>query len=109
MCENRPAEEFPPEWFIVQVGSGMPLKTMNILQNYDFPVENRDVEVTNKNVSDYLKRHRSEPDHIKFSNFHLLFYIGTILDPDTAVLIANCVANEEPVPDILKEILNEIQ
>jgi hypothetical protein len=109
MCENRPSEELAPEWFIVQLGSGMPVKPMNIIQHYDFPIENREESPTNKSLSDYLKRHRNEPDHIKFSNFHLLFYIGTLIDPDTALVIANSVANEETVPDFLKEILNQVQ
>lgn len=38
MSENQPTEEFEPDWFIVNLGSGIPTKVMSLLHNTDFPI-----------------------------------------------------------------------
>lgn len=106
MCENRPAEEFQPEWFIVNVGCGMPKKALTILEHSDFPVWNRNQEPSRNDIKVYLTKYRSEPTFKKFSNFHLLVAIANIVDIDTAIAIAQCVANKVEIPRDIMDLIN---
>ena len=106
MCENRPAEEFPPEWFIVNVGCGIPEKARTMLEHSDFMVMNRNAEPTKNDIKAYLTKYRNEPSFKKFSNFHLLVAIANIVDIDSAALIAQCVSNKEEVPRNVLDLLN---
>lgn len=106
MCENKPSEEFQPEWFIVNLGCGMPTKTMNVIEHSDFPVWNRNVEPTKNDIKSYLQKHRNEPSHKKFSNFHLLIAIAHIIDIESACVIAKSVSNKAEVPRNIIDLLN---
>ena len=63
--EGKPAKEFEPEFFIVSLMNGQPKnnKDYNYLKFYDFPVHNRTGKKapTNKDFTEYLKRHKGEP------------------------------------------------
>ena len=106
MCENRACEEFQPEWFIVNVGCGMPKKSMTILQHSDFSVWNRNTVITKNDIKVYLTKYRNEPTFKKFSNFHLLVAISNIIDLDSAIAIARCVKNKEEVPKEIISLIN---
>lgn len=107
MCENRPSEEFQPEWFIVNLGCGMPKKSMTLLEHSDFPVWNRPQNPTRDDIKKYLAKYKNEPTFKRFSNFHLLIAIAHIIDIDTALSIAACVADEREVPKVTLDLINQ--
>ena len=106
MCENKPSEEFQPEWFIVSVGCGMPKQSMTILEHSDFPVWNRQKNPSKVEIKQYLTKHRAEPGFKKFSNFHLLVAIANLVDIDSACEIAKCVINQQEIPRVILDLLN---
>lgn len=106
MCENKPAEEFQPEWFIVSLGCGMPKKSLLFLEHSDFPVWNRAKNPTKLEIKQYLQKYRNEPTYKRFSNFHLLIAIAHIIDIDSACEIALCVQHQKEVPRNILDILN---
>ena len=109
--EGKPAKEFEPDFFIVSLAHGQPKteKDYNILKNYDFPIYNRGGKnPTKRDFQDYLKRHKGEPSQRKYACFQLLLYIADMLDIDTALAIAQCVAQETPLDPGLVELLESI-
>ena len=108
MSENSPKEEFQPEWFIVNLGCGIPKKPMTILHHNDFPVENRDKEVGTNDIKNYLKKHKNEPGFRKCSDFHFLVHLAKMLDVESALIAAQCVAHEQELPLGLQELLNSL-
>ena len=86
--ENNPCVEFDPDFFIVNIGNGVPtnIKDTNILKTYDFPVSFRAPKgiVTQRMVKDYFKNHRSDKMSVKCANFYFLLYIAKQLDIETA-------------------------
>lgn len=97
MCENKPAEEFQPEWFIVSLGCGMPKKSMMILEHSEFPQWHRN-PLSKNDVKQALNKRKNEPTFKRFSDFHLLIAIAHLLDIDTAAEIAKCVKEQKEVP-----------
>ena len=108
MCENKPSEEFQPEWFIVSLGCGIPTKSMTILQHNDFPVENRERRIGKPELKEYLSKHRNEPMWRRCSNFHFLFHLAKELDVESALVAAQCVEAESRFPEGLEEIINHL-
>ena len=106
MCENKPCEEFQPEWFIVSMGCGLPKKALTILEHSDFPVMNRGKDLNKSDIKGYLAKYRNEPSFKRFSNFHLLLAIAHIVDVDTALEIARCVNDQREVPRDIIDLLN---
>ena len=106
MCENKPSEEFQPEWFIVSLGCGMPTKSMTILNHSDFPVWNRVNNPTMTDVKQYLQKYRNEPNFKRFSNFHLLIALAHLLDIDTVCAIASFVVYKQEFPAYILELIN---
>ena len=77
--------EVEPDFFIVNVASGQPNHSRyNILKKYDFPVLNREKEVTREDVRKYLKMYSKEPTYLKFSNFNLLIEMADLIDIDVS-------------------------
>jgi nuclear protein localization family protein 4 len=105
MCENKAAEEFQPEWFIVSLGCGMPKKSLTILEHSDFPPWNRRNSSRN-DVKTTLNKRKNEPSFKRFSDFHLLVAIAHLVDIDTACAIAKCVTEQREVPREILELLN---
>lgn len=109
LCENKPVEEFPPDWLIVSLACGSPINPMMILYNTDFPIENRDRPITRSDFKNYLNKHKNEPWFRRCSNFHFLLQIARFLDPDSALVVAEAVANERELERGLQELLSSIQ
>ena len=53
-----------------------------------------------------MKLYKSEPSQRRFACFHLLLFIADHLDIDTAVTLAQNVADEKPVDPIMIEMFN---
>lgn len=67
-----------------------------ILKKSEFPSYNRD-KPTKKDLSEYLKKNKHKPSHIKYGDFNFLIYLSDILDVQTALSIAETVEREEKV------------
>ena len=74
--ENKPTQKFDPDFFIVNLGHGVPQskKGMNILKTYDFPVAARTEKgiVTEQMIKDYFKKYKSEKPEIKVQEDNIL-------------------------------------
>ncbi len=45
----------------------------------------------------YLNKNKGEKLESRFADFHFLLYMTELLDPETAVVIAQCVAEGKPI------------
>ena len=108
--EGKPVKEFEPDFFVVSLGNGQPKqdKDYSYLKNYDFPVSNRRNPPSQKDFKDYMKRHKSEPSQRGFANFHMLVFLAEMMDIDTSLSIATCVAEERKLDEALVELLQSI-
>ena len=71
---------------------------------YDFPVKNRESPATPAEFSGYMKKYAAEPSERMFANFQLLLYISDLLDLDTAIGVAQNVAEEQPLDGALFDL-----
>lgn len=71
---------------------------------YDFPVKNRESPATPAEFSGYMKKYAAEPSERMFANFQLLLYISDLLDLDTAIGVAQNVAEEQPLDGALIDL-----
>jgi nuclear protein localization family protein 4 len=110
VMNGKPVKEFEPDFFIVSIGNGQPKgkKDYKYLKNYDFPVRNRTKAITKKDYQEYIKKHKGEPSNRKFACFSLILYIAEMLDIDTSLVIANLIANEQPLEKSLVELLESV-
>ena len=72
----------------------------------DFPAFNRGPPPKHAEFKGYLTKNKGEPLDRRFADFNLLLYIAEILDPQTAVTMAQCIANELPLDAELVSLLN---
>lgn len=102
--------EVAPEFFIVNVAHGQPAhgKDYNIMKSCDFPVKNRDSPATPAEFSGYLRKYSSDPTEKIFANFQLLIYLAELMDIDTALTCAQCVAIEAPLDPALMELFKSM-
>jgi nuclear protein localization family protein 4 len=77
-----------------------------------FPVENREAyggpAQTPGAVKAQLVRWKSEPLAWRLSDFHLLLYLATLFDADTATLTAKAVTEGKPIPEGVQLMLDDI-
>lgn len=108
--EGNPVKEFEQDFFIVSLQHGHPKtkKNYNIMKSYDFNVPNRDRKTQRKDFRDYFKRSKSMPAQERFACFNFLLYLAEIMDLDTALSVARCVANEQPLDPALVELLESL-
>ena len=77
---------------------------MDIMKIYDFPVKNRESPATPAEFTGYMKKYAAEPSERMFANFQLLLYISDLLDLDTAIGVAQNVAEEQPLDGALIDL-----
>ena len=108
--ENKPTEKFDPDFFIVNLGHGVPQskKGMNILKTYDFPVAARTEKgiVTEQMIKDYFKKYKSEKPEIKCANFYFLLFMAKTIDIDTACTYAQEIQNGFIDWEVVESILS---
>ena len=82
---GKTVTDFDPEFFIVSVAHGQPkeMKDYNILKNYDFLAQNRQMKPNKNDLKNYIRAHKNDESTKKFANFHFLLYIIDFLDIDT--------------------------
>jgi hypothetical protein len=83
--EGKQVQEFEPDFLLVKVADGGNSK-FRVIQNSDFPVENRDKQITvtsrrliffkKDDVIKYFYRHKSDKSWVKYCDFHLLIYLA---------------------------------
>lgn len=103
--------DFDPDWFIVKVNSGAPMKPRSFFVHSHFPRENR---LSSPQFRSDIKRYLSqcsssgEPSWSKFSDFHLLLFIAKILDVDSAKVICEAVRDRKDVGPETVELLDAL-
>lgn len=108
--EGKSVKQFDPEYFIVNVANGQPkeIQDHNILKNYDFLAQNRQVRPNKNDMKNYIKAHKSDKSSKKFANFQFLLYISKELDVDTVCAIGSKIAEEEEIEDFLVELVENL-
>ena len=98
--QGSTVKEFEPEFFMVTMPHGEPPATTDfgIMKIYEYPKSRSDWK-------GYLNKYKGEAPERKYANFHLLLYIVDLLDIDTALAIAACVADGKPISKSLAELL----
>ena len=107
VTKGKTVKEFEPEFFIVSLAHGQPKEgqDFNVMKIYDFPVMNRDTPATMGEFKGYMKKYKAVESHHRFACFQLLLYIAEVVDIDTALAIANNVAEEKKLDPALIELL----
>mmetsp|Transcript_83 Transcript_83/g.160 ORF Transcript_83/g.160 Transcript_83/m.160 type:complete len:225 (+) Transcript_83:1044-1718(+) len=111
--EGAPVKEFDPDFFLVSLAHGQPNQNnvkFNIIKRYDFPCMHRfGQNPQNKDFKSYMQATKPMKNSFeRFANFHLLLYLSELLDLQTAVGIAQCVANEIPIENHIIDWLEQI-
>lgn len=108
--ENKPSDRFDPDFFIVNLGHGVPQskRDMNILKSYDFPVASRTEKgiVTEQMIKDYFKRHKGDLPLVKCANFYFLLFLAKTIDVNTACTYGNQIADGFIDWEIVESILS---
>lgn len=75
---------------------------------YDFPVKNRESPATPSEFSGYMKKYAAEPSERMFANFQLLLYLAEYMDLDTAIGVAQNIAEEKPLDPALIDLFKAL-
>jgi nuclear protein localization family protein 4 len=99
--------EFDPDWFVVKVNSGAPVKPKSFFIHSHFPRENRPgAPQLRSDIKKYLSKcSSSEPNWSKLSDFHLLLFLSRTFDVDTAKVICESVRDRQPVNEDLFDMV----
>lgn len=108
ITEGKNVKEFDQLFFIVQLVQGFTdeKKDYSILKVREFPAYNRGPPATHAEYKGYLAKYKGEPVDRRFADFNLLLYIAEVLDPQTAVSMAQSIANGTPISPELVSLLN---
>jgi nuclear protein localization family protein 4 len=101
------SNEFDPDWFVVKVNSGAPVKPKSFFIHSHFPRENRPGQPQlRSDIKRYLSKcSSSEPNWSKLSDFHLLLYVANLFDVETAKVICEGVRERKPISDDLFDLI----
>jgi nuclear protein localization family protein 4 len=101
------SNEFDPDWFVVKVNSGAPVKPKSFFIHSHFPRENRTDEIQlRSDIRKYLaKCDPAEPNWSKLSDFHLLLFLANIFDVETAKVLCDGVRERRPIEEGLFEMV----
>lgn len=108
--EGAGVTEFESDFMIVSLAHGQPNENntqFNILKRYDYPVMNRfGKEQTQNDFTSFLRGSKGlKTRHERFACFNFLLHLCKVMDVDTAMSIANSVAEEQPIDAALVELL----
>ena len=80
----------------------------SIIKRFDFPSVCRE-KPSKKNLKEYMMRTRGiKNSWQRYSDFNLLLYFASEIDPATAHSIAECVAREEAVGENIEEMIDQM-
>jgi nuclear protein localization protein 4 homolog len=104
------SKDYDPDWFVVKVNSGAPVKPRSFFVHSHFPRENR---VSGPQLRSDIKRYlskcaSSEPGWSKCSDFHLLLFVARILDIDTAKVICEAVRDRTEVSQDMMDLIRAL-
>lgn len=104
------SKESDPDWFVVKVNSGAPVKPKSFFMHAHFPRENRSGQPQiRSDVKRYLSKcSTSEPSWSKLSDFHLLLFLAKTLDVETAKVICDGVRERKPIDEGLFELVKAV-
>jgi nuclear protein localization family protein 4 len=104
------SKEFDPDWFVVKVNSGAPVKPKSFFIHAHFPRENRpNHPQLRSEIKRYLaKCAPSEPSWSQLSDFHLLLFLAKTLDVDTAKVICDAVRERKPMGEDLFDLVKAV-
>uniref|UniRef100_A0A3B0MLE3 NPL4 family, putative zinc binding region/NPL4 family, putative n=2 Tax=Theileria annulata TaxID=5874 RepID=A0A3B0MLE3_THEAN len=120
--------DFDTSWLIVRINESAPIKPNSFFPKLTipFPIENRNTNSTNTNSTNsnmdgmnmdgikynVIKVEKKElMEYINgngdelWNNFHFLIYICKVLDVDTALSICDSIIQQQPIDDLIKELL----
>lgn len=85
--EGKSIEQIETDFFLVNLAHGQPkTNEFAIMKHGDFPKANQKYKPNGNDLKNYLKKYANEPNHKKYSDFHLLLYISQILDIEVHII-----------------------
>ncbi|KAF4657282.1 Nuclear protein localization protein 4 [Perkinsus olseni] len=109
LASGSEVTEFDPDWLLVKVNDGVPLKKRSMFRFSHFPRENRSRKQTPDDIKQYMRQiPAGTPSWARYADFHLLVYITLLLDEDTAGAIAGCISREEEIDKAMDELLTNM-
>ncbi|KAF4672503.1 Nuclear protein localization protein 4 [Perkinsus chesapeaki] len=109
LASGQEATDFDPDWFLVKVNDGVPLKKRSMFRFSHFPRENRDRQQTPDDIKQYMRQiPAGTPSWARYADFHLLVYITRILGEDTGGAIAECISKEVEIDKAMDELLTNM-
>ncbi|GIX63734.1 nuclear protein localization protein 4, putative [Babesia caballi] len=107
---GKEVTSFDPSWFVVRVNDSAPIKPNSIFRHTQFPRENRGgPSVTIDDVKGFLSTRLASgveaTDPALFSDFHLILFLGKILDIHTTLAICDAVVGAAALDPIMVELL----
>lgn len=101
------SDEFDPDWFVVKVNSGAPVKPRSFFIHSRFARENRSNQPQlRSDIKRYLSKcSSSEPNWSKLSDFHLLLFLANIFDVDTAKVVCDAVRDRSDISEDLMDLI----
>jgi nuclear protein localization family protein 4 len=114
---GAPTTEVEPEFWLVSIANGCPkVNKFAVMKNYYFPVENRTGGQDPMALKNYFKRFKKDNGSKvwpkdAWANFHFLYYLGLLLDWETAYTMGMYVDPEAYLGEEVKnttEILDSM-
>ena len=101
------SDEFDPDWFVVKVNSGAPVKPRSLFVHSHFPRDNRPGQpALRSDLQRYFaKCNSSEPNWSKLADFHLLLFLANVFDVDTAKVACEGVRERGDISDDLVDVI----
>lgn len=101
------SDNFDPDWFVVKVNSGAPVKPKSCFVHSHFPRENRlGAPQIRSDIKRYLaKCGTNEPHWSKFCDFHFILFIARVFDMETAEVICRAIRDRESISEDLFDLI----
>jgi nuclear protein localization family protein 4 len=108
---QRSTEMDPDAGTVTMEVAGPPQGRAGKFRHCTFPVENREdcgVKQSAAEVKKHLIRYKSEPLQQRLCDFHLLLFLATMFDMDTALMAAKAAVEDKAVPEGITLMLDDV-
>jgi len=111
--EGTGVKDFETEFMLISLAHGQPTGdnlAFNVMKRYDYPVMNRfGKRPTQGELKTFLTQSKQQKGNFqRFACFQFLLHLSDLLDPATALSIANAVAEERDIDPAMVELFESM-
>lgn len=111
--EGSGVKEFEVDFMLISLAHGQPNSNnckFNVLKRYDYPMMNRfGKNPTQSDFKNFLGGSKAmKGSHDRFACFQFLLHLAQVMDIDTAMSIAGCVADEREIDPTMVELFESM-